>query len=73
MIAGILPAAILVVAVVFAIRPWYRALSGKSQGCAGCSGACGHDSTCSHAHNGQKKGAEVVTSHQNNTDQNKEL
>lgn len=42
MIEGVLLAGVLVVAVLFAIRPWYRALIGKNTGCANCLGNCGH-------------------------------
>lgn len=47
MIEGIFLATILVVAVLFAIRPWYRALIGKNTGCATCLGNCGHSCECS--------------------------
>lgn len=46
MIEGVLLAGILVVAIVFAIRPWYRALIGKDNGCANCPGNCKHGSIC---------------------------
>jgi hypothetical protein len=41
MLEYIVLAAILLIALVFAMRPWYLALTGKSGGCAGCPGGCG--------------------------------
>jgi hypothetical protein len=48
MIEGIMLAIILVAAVVAVIRPWYRAFSGKSSGCAGCPGGCGYSEHFDH-------------------------
>lgn len=42
MLEGISLVTILVIAVAFAIRPWYKALTGKHSGCANCPGRCGH-------------------------------
>lgn len=48
MLEGVLLAAIFAAAVIYAFRFWYRAFTGKEQGCTGCPGGCGHGKSCAH-------------------------
>jgi hypothetical protein len=56
MTEGIWLATILIVAVALVVRPWYRAISGKEHGCAGCPGASGQACSCSDSHAGATEG-----------------
>ncbi len=68
---GILLAAILVVALVLAARPWYRAITGKSSGCVGCPGACGPTCSCSGHHEEMEEKCGVSIPNERRAEQDK--